>query len=774
MSKIKRIAAVLLAFVLAFAVLPASEAKAADQITLTGLGSFAPQDQFSRYWIRFTGLTAEQKTAVHQKSLTVYVDGVEKTATGFWNDTTASEPNIGFILPYDILEEGVTSYTDLVAPHNIVIKAGTEVAGTTIAQDFKFYVSGTSVVQGEFVAQPLAFTGLGECGAQDDSNQRYLLRFTGVDAATAQKLHGYHPNFYLDGEKTSHSEVYFWNFGVQGEVGFSLPYKVFSNTTPTTAGALESHVLTFKKGTYMGDILITEDFTINLDQYSITTPITFEGLGEGGAQDLDPANAGGTRRYFLRLTGLSATMVENLDKLSIPIYVGDEQKTGAFLWNLKENNGQIGFFVPYTSLNADAEQAHQVRPCTLMIKEGTVIGKYKVAEDFVFYVHQYGFGEGELQHTYDQKVENEATLVSAAECGKNAVYKYSCTCGEIGTETYEAENSALSHTGGTATCTAQAVCELCGEGYGELLAHTYDQKVENEATLVSAAGCGTNAVYKYSCTCGAIGTETYEAENTAIGSHTGGTATCTTQAVCERCGEGYGELLPHTGGTATCTAKAKCDACGGEYGELAAHTPEESVKNATFTAAGSIVTVCSACGEELSTKVTIAKVSSAKLSTTTYAYNGKVKTPSVTVKAGSKTLKKNVDYTVTLGSGRKAVGKYRVTITLKGNYSGKKYLYFTINPTETKVSKVKAEKKAVKVYFSKKTKEVTGYQIQYSTSKKFSGAKTKTLTKNKYSSYTVKSLKAKKTYYVRVRTYKTVGKTKFYSDWSNVKSAKTK
>ena len=47
--------------------------------------------------------------------------------------------------------------------------------------------------------------------------------------------------------------------------------------------------------------------------------------------------------------------------------------------------------------------------------------------------------------------------------------------------------------------------------------------------------------------------------------HSGGTATCTAAAVCEKCGESYGEALGHTGGTATCTEGAKCDLCGEVY-----------------------------------------------------------------------------------------------------------------------------------------------------------------------------------------------------------------
>ena len=164
-----------------------------------------------------------------------------------------------------------------------------------------------------------------------------------------------------------------------------------------------------------------------------------------------------------------------------------------------------------------------------------------------------------------------------------------------------------------------------------------------------------------------------------------------------------------------------------------------------------------------------------KLSTTTYTYNGKVKSPSVTVKNASGTkLTKGTHYTVKYATGRKNVGKYKVTVTMKGNYSGTKTLYLTINPPKTSVRSLAAGKKSLKVYVTKKSTQVTGYQIQYSTSKKFKSAKTKTIKSCKTTSITLKSLKTKKTYYVRVRTYKTIKGVKYYSGWSTYKYKKTK
>ena len=107
---------------------------------------------------------------------------------------------------------------------------------------------------------------------------------------------------------------------------------------------------------------------------------------------------------------------------------------------------------------------------------------------------------------------------------------------------------SASHTGGTATCTERAVCEVCNQPYGELAAHT-----GGKATCTERAVC--------------------EVCNQPYGeppAHTGGTATCTERAICEVCNQPYGELAAHTGGTEfpTCTTGRTCKKCGAEYGIL--------------------------------------------------------------------------------------------------------------------------------------------------------------------------------------------------------------
>lgn len=163
-----------------------------------------------------------------------------------------------------------------------------------------------------------------------------------------------------------------------------------------------------------------------------------------------------------------------------------------------------------------------------------------------------------------------------------------------------------------------------------------------------------------------------------------------------------------------------------------------------------------------------------KLSATAYTYNAKVKTPKVTVADGKTTLAAS-NYKVTFAKGRKYVGTYSVKVTLTGNYSGSKSVSFKINPKGTSLRSVKPAKKRLTVNWTKQASQTTGYQIQYSLNSKFKkGNKTLNIGKYKTVKTVIKGLKSKKTYYVRIRTYKKAGGKTYYSGWSKAKKAKVK
>lgn len=121
----------------------------------------------------------------------------------------------------------------------------------------------------------------------------------------------------------------------------------------------------------------------------------------------------------------------------------------------------------------------------------------------------------------------------------------------------------------------------------------------------------------------------------------------------------------------------------------------------------------------------------------------------------------------------KFIGKATITIksasTAEYN-SASKEITVTVNPPKPTLSSVKNTKGKKMLVKWKKNAAVTGYQIQYSTDKKFqSGVRTFATAKNSTVSKTLKSLKKGATYNVRIRSYKTISGTKYYSEWSNIK-----
>ena len=327
------------------------------------------------------------------------------------------------------------------------------------------------------------------------------------------------------------------------------------------------------------------------------------------------------------------------------------------------------------------------------------------------------------EHSWDAgKVTTEAT------CTTDGVKTYTCSvCKTIKTETIKATGHKETEIRNAveATCqqegyTGDKVCKTCGTVLekGTTIVkkdHSWDAgKVTTEAT------CTTDGVKTYTCSvCKTTKTETIKATGHKMGEWKTVTA-ATTQK------EGKQER--------TCTA---CD-----YKETKS-IPKLPVKKGTF-------------------KVTPSK--------TAVTYNGKAQKPSVTVYAGNKKLSSKY-YTVSYRNNT-AVGTATITVTGKGNYqnySGK--TTFRINLQKTTLFALKSSRKGELQATWKKTSGNTGYQIQYATNAKFSGAKVKNTTRT---NYTIKGLKSKGRYYVRVRTYKKVGGKYWYSGWSNVRNIRIK
>ena len=164
------------------------------------------------------------------------------------------------------------------------------------------------------------------------------------------------------------------------------------------------------------------------------------------------------------------------------------------------------------------------------------------------------------------------------------------------------------------------------------------------------------------------------------------------------------------------------------------------------------------------------------LNKTSYKYTGKAKKPIVNVKFDQVDLIKDRDYKLTYKNNTK-IGTATVTIKGLGNFSGTKKKTFKIVPEKVTVNKLTSPKtKQLKITYKKAAGGVTGYEVTYSTSKKFTKKTTKTVTVKGASklSKTVKKLKKGKTYYVKVRAYKNVSGKKYAGAYSAVKKVKVK
>ena len=165
-----------------------------------------------------------------------------------------------------------------------------------------------------------------------------------------------------------------------------------------------------------------------------------------------------------------------------------------------------------------------------------------------------------------------------------------------------------------------------------------------------------------------------------------------------------------------------------------------------------------------------------ELDYTSTAYNGSDKEPGVAIQdAYGNDLTEDVDYTLDYYNNL-TVGKATVIVSGKGKYAGViAGVRFTIKPKTVTVKSVKkASSRKLNVVWASHKTQTTGFQVRYATTKKFKSGtyKTVTLTSKSATSKALTKLKAGKTYYVKVRAYKTVDGKKIYSSWSKVKSAK--
>ena len=384
-------------------------------------------------------------------------------------------------------------------------------------------------------------------------------------------------------------------------------------------------------------------------------------------------------------------------------------------------------------------------------------------------------------------------------------------------KTYKLTCGCTSHTYGSAvitkqpTCTSEGTktktCTQCGATVTETIAklsHSY-------TTTVVAPTCTTNGYTLHKCSvCGT----SYKDSTTKATGHSYGNSvvtkqpTCTSEGTkiktCTKCNVTVTEKLPAKGHTAvtdkgypaTCTTAGKTD--GSHCSVCNTVIKVQTVINATghkssgwivdkaasIGVKGSKHKECTVCKKVLETaeipalsRISISKAS-VTLSTSTYAYDGKAKTPSVNVKVNGKTLKKDTDYTVSYSNNTK-VGTAKVTIKGKGNYTGSvsktysiknNFKKATVSSISTKAFTGKNITQSITVKYNGKTlKNGTDYTVSYSSNKNIGTATVKITGKGSYTGTITKTFKINP---AKQEIQKLTAKSKaFFVDWAQKGSA---
>ena len=407
------------------------------------------------------------------------------------------------------------------------------------------------------------------------------------------------------------------------------------------------------------------------------------------------------------------------------------------------------------------------------------------------------------------------TTVVAPTCTTNGYTLHKCFV--CGTSYKDSTTKATGHSYGNSvvtkqpTCTSEGTktktCTKCNATVTETIAKTSHKY----ANTVVAPTCTTDGYTLHKCSvCGT----SYKDNTTKATGHRYGNSvvtkqpTCTAEGTaiktCTKCNATVTEKLPAKGHTAvtdkgypaTCTTAGKTD--GSHCSVCNTVIKVQTVINATGHKSSGWITdkaasigvkgskhkECTVCKKVLETaeipalsRISISKAS-VTLSTSTYAYDGKAKTPSVTVKVGGKTLKKDTDYTVSYSNNTK-IGTAKVTITGKGNYTGSisktysiknNFKKATISGISNKSYTGKNITQSITVKYNGKTlKNGTDYTVSYSNNKKVGTATVKITGKGSYTGTITKTFKINP---AKQEIQKLTAKSKaFFVDWAQKGSA---
>ena len=390
-------------------------------------------------------------------------------------------------------------------------------------------------------------------------------------------------------------------------------------------------------------------------------------------------------------------------------------------------------------------------------------------------------------------------------------------CSVCGTSYKDNTTKATGHSYGNSVVTKQPTCTSVGTAIktctkcNATVTETIPKTSHKYTDTVVAPTCTADGYTLHKCS--VCGTSYKDSITKATGHSYGNSVvtkqpTCTSEGTaiktCTKCNATVTEKLPAKGHTAvtdkgypaTCTTAGKTDGshCSVCNTVIKAQTVINATghkssgwivdKAASIGVKGSKHKECTVCKKVLETaeipalaKTSISKAS-VTLSTSTYAYDGKAKTPSVNVKVNGKTLKKDTDYTVSYSNNTK-VGTAKVTITGKGNYTGSvsktysiknNFKKATVSGISNKSYTGKNITQSITVKYNGKTlRKDTDYTVSYSSNKNIGTATVKITGKGSYTGTITKTFKINP---AKQEIQKLTAKSKaFFVDWAQKGSA---
>ena len=373
-------------------------------------------------------------------------------------------------------------------------------------------------------------------------------------------------------------------------------------------------------------------------------------------------------------------------------------------------------------------------------------------------------------HSYGNSV-----VTKQPTCTAEGTKTKTCTkCNATVTETIPKTSHKYTDTVVAPTCTADGYtlhkCSVCGTSYKDSITkatgHSYGNSVVTKQPTCTSEGTAIKTCTK----CNATVTEKLPAKGHTAVTDKGYPATCTTA------GKTDGSHC------SVCNTVIKAQTVINATGHKSSGWIVD--KAASIGVKGSKHKECTVCKKVLETaeipalaKTSISKAS-VTLSTSTYAYDGKAKTPSVNVKVNGKTLKKDTDYTVSYSNNTK-VGTAKVTITGKGNYTGSvsktysiknNFKKATVSGISTKAFTGKNITHSITVKYNGKTlKNGTDYTVSYSNNKNIGTATVKITGKGSYTGTITKTFKINP---AKQEIQKLTAKSKaFFVDWEQKGSA---